>query len=80
MCPKRIHRQLPLGAACVIHRVVVEQHLHFALQAAQRFGRIAVGMQADLMHLAANPMEVAPHDVAGIKIRAVYKSGIRVIG
>ena len=46
----------------------------------KRFGRIAVGMQADLMHLAANPMEVSPHDVAGIKIRAVYKSGVRVIG
>lgn len=46
----------------------------------KRFGQIAVGMQADLMHLATNPMEVAPHDVAGIKIRAVYKSGIRVIG
>jgi hypothetical protein len=46
----------------------------------KRFGQIAVGMQADLMHLAANPMAVAPHDVAGIKIRAVYKSGVRVIG
>ena len=46
----------------------------------KRFGQIAVGMQADLLHLSANPMEVAPHDVAGIKIRAVYKSGVRVIG
>ena len=45
-----------------------------------RFGRIAVGMQADLMHLSANPMQVAPHDLAGIKIRAVYKSGVAVIG
>jgi predicted amidohydrolase YtcJ len=45
-----------------------------------RFGQIAVGMQADLMHLASNPMEVAPHDVAGIKILGVYKSGVRVIG
>jgi len=25
-------------------------------------------------------MEVAPHDVAGIKILGVYKSGVRVIG
>ena len=46
----------------------------------KRFGRIAVGMQADLMYLSANPMEVAPHNVAGIKIRAVYKSGVAVIG
>ena len=46
----------------------------------KRFGQIAVGMQADLMYLSANPMEVAAHDVAGIKIRAVYKSGVRVIG
>lgn len=46
----------------------------------KRFGQIAIGMQADLMVLAANPMEVAPHDVAGIKIRAVYRSGVRVIG
>jgi len=46
----------------------------------KRFGQIAVGMQADLMHLAANPMDVAPHDVAGIKILGVYKSGVRVIG
>ena len=45
-----------------------------------RFGRIAVGMQADLMHLSANPMQVAPHDVAGIKIWAVYKSGVAVVG
>ena len=44
------------------------------------FGQIAVGMQADLVILEENPLEVAPHDVAGIKIRAVYKSGVAVIG
>jgi hypothetical protein len=32
------------------------------------------------MILDANPMKVAPHDVASIKIRAVYKSGVAVIG
>jgi hypothetical protein len=32
------------------------------------------------MHLARNPMEVAPHDVAGIKILGVYKNGVAVIG
>jgi predicted amidohydrolase YtcJ len=46
----------------------------------KRFGQIAVGMQADLMHLASNPMAVAPHDVAQIQIRAVYKSGVAVVG
>jgi hypothetical protein len=45
-----------------------------------RFGVLAVGAQADLMILDANPMQVAPHDVASIKIRAVYKSGVAVIG
>jgi predicted amidohydrolase YtcJ len=46
----------------------------------KRFGEIAVGMQADLMILAQNPLAIAPHDVASIKIRAVYKSGVAVIG
>ncbi len=46
----------------------------------KRFGEIAVGMQADLMILEQNPLVVAPHDVASIKIRAVYKSGVAVIG
>ena len=45
-----------------------------------RFGVLAVGMQADLMILDANPMQVAPHDVASINIRSVYKSGVAVIG
>jgi hypothetical protein len=46
----------------------------------KRFGQIAVGMQADLMILEQNPLVTDPHDVAGIKIRAVYKSGVAVIG
>jgi predicted amidohydrolase YtcJ len=46
----------------------------------KRFGAIAVGMQADLMVLDANPMQVPPHDVARIKILGVYKSGVAVIG
>lgn len=46
----------------------------------QRFGKIAVGMQADLMILEQNPLTIAPHDVASIKIRTVYKSGVRVVG
>ena len=66
--------------------ISVEESLSFYTEAVayqgfneKRFGRIAVGMQADLMILASNPMEVAPHDVAGIQIRAVYKSGVAVI-
>jgi predicted amidohydrolase YtcJ len=46
----------------------------------KRFGKIAVGMQADLMILEQNPLAAAPHDVASIKIRTVYKSGVAVIG
>ena len=45
----------------------------------KRFGEIAVGMQADLMILEQSPLDVEPHDVASIKIRAVYKSGVAVI-
>jgi predicted amidohydrolase YtcJ len=37
-------------------------------------------MQADLMILEQNPLAVDPHDVASIKIRTVYKSGVAVIG
>jgi predicted amidohydrolase YtcJ len=40
-----------------------------------RFGRIAVGMQADLIVLESNPLTTPPHDVAKIKIKAVYKKG-----
>lgn len=46
----------------------------------KRFGEIAVGMQADLMILEQNPLVAEPHDVASIKIRTVYKSGVAVIG
>ena len=67
--------------------ISVEQSLSFYTEGVayqsfneKRFGQIAVGMQADLMILASNPIEVAPHDVVEIKIRAVYKSGVRVIG
>jgi predicted amidohydrolase YtcJ len=45
----------------------------------KRFGEISVGMQADLMILEQNPLVAEPHDVASIKIRTVYKSGVAVI-
>jgi predicted amidohydrolase YtcJ len=46
----------------------------------ERFGQITVGAQADLVHLSRNPMEVAPHEVAQIKVLTVYKSGVAVVG
>jgi predicted amidohydrolase YtcJ len=67
--------------------ITVEESLSFYTEGVayqcfteKRFGQIAVGMQADLMVLASNPIEVAPHDVAGIKILGVYKNGVAVIG
>ena len=41
--PERIDREPALGHACVVDRVVVEQHLHLALQAAQAGGHVAIG-------------------------------------
>ena len=35
MQPKRIDSVLPAGIASIVHRVVVKQHLHFALQPLQ---------------------------------------------
>jgi predicted amidohydrolase YtcJ len=85
------HRQspdhLPAQGWSPQESISVEESLSFYTEGVayqgfneKRFGQIAIGMQADLMHLSANPMEVSPHDVAEIKIRAVYKSGVRVIG
>jgi predicted amidohydrolase YtcJ len=85
------HRQSPDRAPALgwspQESISVEESLSFYTEGVayqgfneKRFGRIAVGMQADLMILTSNPMDVAPHDVAGIQIRAVYKSGVAVIG
>jgi predicted amidohydrolase YtcJ len=85
------HRQSPdkwPAAGWSSHESIsVEQSLSFYTEGVayqgfneKRFGQIAVGMQADLMILDANPMEVDPHEVAQIKVRAVYKSGVAVIG
>ena len=67
--------------------ITVEESLSFYTEGVayqcfneKRFGQIAVGAQADLMVLASSPIEVAPHDVAGIKILGVYKNGVAVIG
>ena len=45
----------------------------------ERFGRIKVGMAADLIFLEKNPLSIEPSQVHTIKILAVYKSGARVV-
>lgn len=62
--------------------ISVEQSLSFytagvALQNfnEDRFGSIAVGKQADLIILESDPLITPPHEVAKIKITAVYKRG-----
>ena len=62
--------------------IAIEQSLSFYTHGVahqnfneDRFGNIAVGMQADLMILESNPLNTSPHDVAQIKITAVYKKG-----
>jgi predicted amidohydrolase YtcJ len=85
------HRQSPekwTAAGWSAHEAIsVEESLSFYTAGVayqgfneKRCGEIAVGMQADLMVLEQSPLEVEPHDVAHIKIRAVYKSGVAVIG
>jgi predicted amidohydrolase YtcJ len=43
-------------------------------------GRIEIGMQADLVHLAADPREVAPLDLPGVEILATWRAGRRTFG
>ena len=85
------HRQspdrLPLDGWSPQEAISLEESLSFYTEGVayqcfneQRFGQIAVGAQADLMVLSANPLELSPHDVPEIKILAVYKSGVAVIG
>ena len=85
------HRQspdrLPLDGWSPQESISLEESLSFYTKGVayqcfneQRFGQIAVGAQADLMVLSANPLELSPHDVPEIKILAVYKSGVAVIG
>ncbi|CAB4775741.1 unannotated protein [freshwater metagenome] len=85
------HRQspdrLPLDGWSPQESISLEESLSFYTEGVayqcfneQRFGQIAVGAQADLMVLSANPLELSPHDVPEIKILAVYKSGVAVIG
>lgn len=40
-----------------------------------RFGRLEVGMTADLMILSENPLAAEPHRVAKLKVTRVYKTG-----
>jgi predicted amidohydrolase YtcJ len=62
----------------------VEQSLSFYTEGVahqsyneDRFGRIKVGMVADLVHLDANPLEIDPLEIAKIKVVATYKNGNR---
>ena len=50
----------------------------YQLSKENRMGRIDVGLDADLMILERNPLEVDLHAVKEIKILGLYKSGLRV--
>jgi len=84
------HRQspdrLPANGWSAHEAVSIEESLSFYTEAVAyqsknegRFGKIEVGMDADLMILEQNPLASDPHDVARIKIKAVYKSGVAVL-
>lgn len=67
-------------------RISVEQSLSFYTEGVShqnfnedRFGKIAVGMQADLMILDQNPLSISPHEVRKISVTAVYKKGEQVV-
>ena len=78
------HRQTsdrqPVNGWSSQESIAIEQSLSFYTHGVahqnfneDRFGSIAVGMQADLIILESNPLTTPPHDVAQIKITAVYK-------
>jgi predicted amidohydrolase YtcJ len=43
-------------------------------------GRIAVGLQADLVHLAADPRAVPPLELPNVAIRGTWRAGRRTFG
>ena len=81
------HRQAPGGNSAPWspeESISVEQSLSFYTEGVahqsyneDRFGRIKVGMVADLVHLDANPLEIDPLEIAKIKVVATYKNGNR---
>jgi predicted amidohydrolase YtcJ len=83
------HRQSPGGhleQGWSVHEAIsVEDSLAsytegvaYQLSKENRMGRIAPGLDADLMILDSNPLEADLHAVKEIKILALYKSGLRV--
>lgn len=84
------HRQSPGGHSdpwSPEESISVEQSLSFYTEGVayqtfneMRFGRIKVGMVADLVHLSANPLDVDPIDIPKIKIITTYKNGKRYKG
>lgn len=79
------HRQSPDGGTAPWspqESISVEESLSFYTEGVayqtfndKRFGRIEVGMAADLVQLSANPLEVNPLDIAKIEVIATYKNG-----
>jgi hypothetical protein len=79
------HRQVPQGGQpwSPEESIPVEASLTFYTENAafqsfneNRFGRIEVGMQADLVHLDTNPLKVEPIAISEIKVITTYKGGI----
>jgi predicted amidohydrolase YtcJ len=80
------HRQAPGGSApwSPKQSISVEQSLSFYTEGVafqtfneKRFGRIEVGMTADLVRLSANPLTVDPLEISAIEVVATYKNGNR---
>lgn len=79
------HRQVPQGGQpwSPEESITVEESLTFYTENAafqsfheNRLGRIAVGMQADLVHLSSNPLETEPLSISKIKVVRTYKNGV----
>jgi predicted amidohydrolase YtcJ len=79
------HRQDPAGGQpwSPEEAIPVESSLVFYTENAafqafneDRFGRIEVGMQADLVHLDTNPLKVEPISIPAIKVITTYKNGV----
>ena len=79
------HRQVPQGGQpwSPEESISVEDSLHFYTENAayqtfneDRFGLIEVGMQADLIHLDSNPLQIDPLAIPQIRLIATYKDGV----
>lgn len=79
------HRQVPQGGQpwSPEESIPVEASLVFYTENAafqgfneNRFGRIEVGMKADLVHLESNPLKAEPIAISQIKVIKTYKGGV----